>query len=175
VLDFGSGLSGLCGLAAVSTCARYTYHAPAPAYRSSLRSQVQRNAAKVVVERLRITTTRAALHALMPAAHQQGGPLWADACVLRMAGQSSMQDVQQALLAMVVLGGVEVAVLLLSCRQAIPGSDACDVEVAAQIATMCGGRVIEVNSHFAVFSLPRHEESVSAIGRSVCIGNRLAK
>lgn len=56
ILDVGSGSSGLCGLAAIATCAGYVFLYPDATYEKILRDNLQLNSRRVICERLRLTS-----------------------------------------------------------------------------------------------------------------------
>ena len=58
VIDVNTGPSAVCALAALSACAAYTALYDEPAYADSLEASVQRNASRVIVERLRVCNIR---------------------------------------------------------------------------------------------------------------------
>lgn len=56
ILDMGSGISGVCGLAAVGRCRAYVFVYPDAAYKQGLRESLHLNSCRVVCERLRLVS-----------------------------------------------------------------------------------------------------------------------
>lgn len=56
VFDLGSGMTGICALAALASCSKYVYVCPSVEHLCHLKSQLRPNGHRIVCERLRFTT-----------------------------------------------------------------------------------------------------------------------
>lgn len=154
VLDVASGFSALCGLAALSWCARYTYAFPTDAYHDRLRCQLHENAEHVVCERLRFEHVDSILAAVADTALQLGGMRF-HALVARVSRREGSMSVEQALhLACTVLALPAVMMVV---------SD--DGAVSTDKLTLPGAgawQAVEHKRHdlFSVFLLPAKPPSI---------------
>jgi hypothetical protein len=115
IVDLASGVTALCGLAALSTCAQYTYGCPSRDYQLLLQQQLQLNAQRVVFERMRFRPVSWLLRDALQARSTRSSPTSAKSEVVieRTSAKEGSVQIQEAIaLAGLLLGGAGVIILM---------------------------------------------------------------